>query len=266
MCLALHISRENSRLLVFLVEEDGDVEVPPTLQNFVVNRCMANAEGSSKWTVREHMLELSTCNINQIYAVVYSRDLDVQRLLSLVEENNQTTTELSTNAVGMKEGQFLHGVLLGHLRISTKQDHDRDLPQMIFEGCQPEWTQKSETWKSVSLTLRWGLVQRQLQNGGCQWVQYHVYVTKDDESGGAAAFASRTDPEYLGVAVIQAFSVQELLIPSTCNILHFHVQAQCACGLPGAFSPACSVDVSHTTYQRWSSDADPLQPLMDDAV
>jgi len=236
------------------MEEDGDVEVPPTC---VVNRSMANTDGSSKWKLREHMLELGTYNIDQIYAVAYSHDFDVQKLLPLVDDNSKSFNTLGTNG-----SRFSHGVLLGHLRISTQGQHDRDLPQIIFEGCQPEWTQKSETRKSVNLTLRWGLMQGYVQNGGCQWVQYHVYVTKDEESGGPG----RRDPEYLGVAVVQAFCVQDLLIPSSCNMLHFHVQAQCACGLPGAFSPTCPVDVSHTNYQRWSSDSDPSQPLIGDSV
>lgn len=251
MCLALHISQENSRFLVLLVDEEGDIELPPTLQNCVINGSMVNAQGSSKWTIREHMLELPTCTIDHIYAVVYSHDLDVQKLVSLTED-----TPKSSNAVGMKENKFSKAVLLGHVRISTNREHDRDLPQITFEGCQPELAQQSEALKSVSLNLRWGLVQGHVPNGGCRWVQYHVYVTKDEE-----------EPEFLGVAVVQAFSVQELLISSSCNMITFHVQAQCACGLPGQFSSACPVDVSHIHHQRWSSDSDRSQPLLsDDAV
>jgi hypothetical protein len=256
ICLALHIRMDSSRFLVLLAEEEAIIEVPPTLQNCVVKRSEPISESSSMWLVRKHMLELGACTITQIHAVIYSHELDVQKLMSLFEDNNQTTSELSTEG-----SNFLHDVLLGHLRISTEREHDRDLPEIIFEGCEPEWTQLPETLKSVSFTLRWGLVQSHVSNGTCQWVQYHVYVTKDEDSRGSSS-VSRSDAEFLGVAVTKAFFVHDLLVPSACNTLNFHVQAHCACGLPGAFSPACSVDVSRINHQHWGSGSDPSQPLL----
>ena len=258
ICLALHIQMDSSRFLVLLVEEEANVEVPPTMQNCVVKRSEPTSESSTKWLVRKHLLELGACTVTQIHAVVYSHELDVQKLMSLVEDNNnnQITSKLST-----QESKFLHGVLLGHLRISPDREHDRPLPRIIFEGCQPEWTQVSETSKSVSLTLRWGLVQSDVLNGNCQWVQYHVYVTKDEESSGSSS-VSRSDAEFLGVAVTQAFSVQDLLVPSSCNTLNFHVQPHCACGLPGAFYSADPLDITHINHRDVGSGSDPSLPLL----
>lgn len=262
ICLALHIQMDSSRFLVLLVEEDANVEVPATVQNCVVKRSEPISESSSKWLVRKHMLELGACTIAQVHAVVYSHELDVQKLMSLVEDNNnQITSKLST-----QESNLVHSVLLGHLRISSEREHDRDLPKIVFEGCQPEWTQISETSKSVNLTLRWGLIQSHTPNGNCRWVQYHVYVTKDEESRESSS-VNRRNAEFLGVAVIQAFSAQDLLVPSSCNTLTFRVQPHCACGLPGAFSPACPVDVSRITRHHRGSGSDPSQPLLnEDAV
>ncbi|KAG0618838.1 hypothetical protein M758_4G094900 [Ceratodon purpureus] len=257
ICLALHIQMDSSRFLVLLADEEAIIDVPPNLQSCVVKRSDPISESSGMWLVRKHILELGACTITQIHAAVYSHELDVQKLMSLFEDNNnQITSKLST-----QENNFLNEVLLGHLRISTEPEHDRDLPKIVFEGCQSEWTQLSETSKSVSLTLRWGLLQSHVSNGNCQWVQYHVYVTKDEDSRGSSS-VSRSDPEFLGVAVTQAFVVQDLLVPNSCNKLNFHVQAHCACGLPGALSPACSVDVSRSTYQDWGSGSDSSQLLL----
>lgn len=250
ICIALIIHRESSRIVVLLVEEGSQVQVPSTLKNCVVQQATRKADletlnsESNKWIVRKHVLELGICALSQIYAVTYSHELDVKKLISLVEDNTLTTRTLITDSVaGSKDPEILHG-MLGHLRISTEREHDRELPNIVFEGCEPQWTQKSEAWKSVSLTLRWGLVQMHSSPGNCQWVQYHVYISKDGESRGCSV--SRGDPEFLGVSVVKAFSVQDLLISSSCTMLNFHVQAHCACGLPGALTAPCIVSNSNS--------------------
>uniref|UniRef100_A0A7I4FNY7 mannosyl-glycoprotein endo-beta-N-acetylglucosaminidase n=1 Tax=Physcomitrium patens TaxID=3218 RepID=A0A7I4FNY7_PHYPA len=250
ICIALIIHRESSRIVVLLVEEGSQVQVPSTLKNCVVQQATRKADletlnsESNKWIVRKHVLELGICALSQIYAVTYSHELDVKKLISLVEDNTLTTRTLITDSVaGSKDPEILHG-MLGHLRISTEREHDRELPNIVFEGCEPQWTQKSEAWKSVSLTLRWGLVQMHSSPGNCQWVQYHVYISKDGESRGCSV--SRGDPEFLGVSVVKAFSVQDLLISSSCTMLNFHVQAHCTCGLPGALTAPCIVSNSNS--------------------
>jgi hypothetical protein len=232
-CFALHISKENSTLIILLVEQDCNPKPTP---NTIINHPVTNTT-INNWTLREHILSLGTYTITQIHAVAYTHTLNPEHLLSITEPSESSTDSANQ-------------ALIGHIRISKDQGHDRELPSIVFEACEPEWS----TRESVNVSLRWGLVQGALKTGGCHWDKYHLYVAKDEE-----------EREFLGVAVVQAFAVEEMVVSEGCKVLRFYVQAICACGLSGEVVPACDVDVEKSKFGR-EEDSSSQQPLIDDHV
>lgn len=280
--LALRISRDNSWFLVLLVGGNEDIHIPLSSQRFVVkypapNATVPQASRNNKWTIRNHVLEFGTCILNQIYAVTYSQNLDGDCLLSIIEgnihRNNNKVTDDDLDGVGAAgDDDASCCALLGHVRIATTAQHDSTLPAILFEGCHPDVEEVTGGQKSVSLTLRWGLdIRSGIQEGSCKWVQYHVYLTKMDQMelrGDSSESGLGSTLEFLGVAVVQAFSVNKLLVDASCQNLSFRVRPQCMCGVWGRPTES-TINIPLVFSKHWVPTSDPSQALlsmMDDTV
>ena len=275
VCLALRMSRDNTWFLVLLVGDNEDIQIPPSSQQFVVkyptpNDIVPQPSRNNKWSIRNHVLEFGTCILNQIYAVTYSQNLDGDRLLSIIEGTvNANNSKVTGDAV---DGMATAGddaasccAYLGHVRIATSAQHDSTLPSILFEGCDLDMDEVTGGQRFVSLTLRWGLdIRGGLQQGLCRWVQYHVYLTKQDQMelrGDTSESELRSTLEFLGIAVVQAFSVNKLLVDNSCQKLVFSVRPQCACGVWGQPTES-PIDVPAVFSKHWAPTSDPSQPLL----
>lgn len=275
VCLALRMSRDNSWFLVLLMGDNEDIQIPLSSQRFVVkyptpNDIVIQASRNNKWSIRNHVFECGTCILDQIYAVTYSQNLDGDRLFSIIEgnvhvNNSEVTGDDLDGMAAAGDDAASCCALLGHVRIATSAQHDSTLPGILFEGCHLDMDEVTGEQRSVSLTLRWGLdIRGGIQQGLCRWVQYHVFLTKQDQMelrGDNSESGLRSTLEFLGIAVVQAFSVNKLLVDTSCQKLVFSVRPQCVCGVWGQPTES-PVNIPAVFSEHWAPTSDPSQPLL----
>lgn len=270
-CLAIRILKEDTWNLLLLITEGQQSEKRQNKVKLSVRKLLPSTfDGPSRslvrstsWTVHKYVVEVGPCIMSQIYAVIFPTDtIDVEKLSSAMEKYCEEIGDIKmvyplhsyiegTSGTGDDAPQ----VLLGHLRISMTEEHDNNLPSIGFEDCNPSWSQGSQGQKFVSLNLLWGLQTddglNSAKQGGCKWVQFHVYLCnntirgKDGKSVSNKTNTSGTDAKYLGVAMVEAFNVHMLPVPEASSCLQFCVQPQCACGLLQSFTnaPICTIKV-----------------------
>lgn len=240
----MRIRREYKWSLVLLsgkgeeaLELPHSKKVPDVKQSVCNDDAMTSVARNNKWKVRNHVLELGTCVLGQIYGVIHPQnELDVENLVSTIGEDVENTNGLtSTSKIAESELRGSYLAFLGSIRIATSEQHETILPAIIPEECNPQWIQAPNKQKAVNVTLRWSLQVNGDGQGGCRWIQYYLCVRKKQVRGnggdlGKGNTTDYTDPEFLGVAMVEAFYVNEFLVPESCSLLEFSVQAQCVCG------------------------------------
>ena len=241
----MRIQREYKWSLVLLSGKGEEVleslhseKVPVVNQSVCNDDAMPTVARNNKWEVRNHVLELGTCILGQIYGVIYlQNELDVENLVSTIGEDVENSNGVtSTSEIAESKLRGSHLAFLGSIRIASSEQHETTLPSIIPEECNPQWIQAPNKQKAVNVTLRWSLQVNGDRQGGCRWVQYYLCVRKKQVRGNGGDLergntSDYTDAEFLGVAMVEAFHVDEFLVPEACSLLEFSMQAQCVCGV-----------------------------------
>ncbi|KNA05457.1 hypothetical protein SOVF_190140, partial [Spinacia oleracea] len=208
------LSREGETITVLLASH-GDTLL--TLNKFsskfrkvIMPRRVTKPESADGWVLQENIIAMPGYTLTEIQAVCYKLRPEI---------NEEQISE--------------YYAVLGHLSIQYSGQHVRLPPSSswVVEGQDVSWKSGTEKSKSVSLTILW----RSKDGNDLNEIQkYNIYVEKTSEADGNLDVKLQAAQEFLGVALVDAFYVSELLVPSGISSLKFVIQV---CGADGTCQP-----------------------------
>jgi len=237
---------------------------------FKVHGSASLLQESNDWHLQKYTLQLDGYKLTTVYAVSYKGELDGDKVLQILNENKfipSSSTEAyehlekqNAKSVGFEYSfpiesseKLSYHASLGHVTLTSSDDEQNVPPSdsWDFKGTDISWDTTSTGQKMLSTNLVWRL--KMVPNFssvevGPTFLRYDLYVEKIQQL--QAHNLRGMDPvtntvEHLGVAVVQAFYVSQLLVPPECRTLRFFLQV---CSPSGDFqplkdSPSLSIDV-----------------------
>eukprot|EP00252_Welwitschia_mirabilis_P000874 TRINITY_DN10854_c0_g2_i1.p1 TRINITY_DN10854_c0_g2~~TRINITY_DN10854_c0_g2_i1.p1 ORF type:complete len:595 (-),score=120.79 TRINITY_DN10854_c0_g2_i1:188-1861(-) len=272
LSIVLQLSNSlDTGMLVFLVTDndciiaddriDGSLQhskkyYPGTQENFYF--CLQSATTSSQmnneWQLRKYTLNigLDGFHLSAIYAICYEENLDVLKALEILRANvlQASDSTLKENDEQPKNDDLFlnfefpiqvkktsYTAYLGHISLSVLEN-EPDFPSPgSWVICQSNvtWDTAISGHKKISLKLSWGL-QLEGTSSNAQkfqsFLRYDVYVAM--LLHGEEANSISENLKHLGVAIVPAFYVYHLPVPSNCKSIKFIVQP---CSIHGSFQP-----------------------------
>ncbi|XP_057523249.1 cytosolic endo-beta-N-acetylglucosaminidase 1 isoform X1 [Amaranthus tricolor] len=164
-------------------------------------------ESSDGWILQETVISMPGYTLTEICAVCYKL-------------RNEWEEKISE-----------YYAILGHLSIKSP-DQNVLFPSSsswVVECQDVTWKPSTGETKFVSFTMVWKLMDESNSN---EFQKYNIYVEKTSESDEILNVKLQAIPEFLGIALVEAFYVSDLLVPYGVSSLKFTVQV---CGLDGSY-------------------------------
>lgn len=186
-------------------------------------------ETESSWVIQESSIAMEGYMLTKMHAVCYK----------LRPEIHKPESQGKTLAVSPSE----YHAVLGHLAISsTLNSNFPPSTSWLVEGNFIKWsTSDSHGSRKLNVKLVW-----KLKDGKTHlFLKYYIYVEKQPDLSIAENGSLELVQEYLGVAVVEAFYVSDLVVSSGTSSIKFIIQV---CSLDGASqkleeSPSLDLDV-----------------------
>ncbi|CAK9164318.1 unnamed protein product [Ilex paraguariensis] len=174
-----------------------------------------NQEKAPGWVIQESSIAMNGYVLTEIHAVCYKAKPGVTEL----RLESDSVGENNTTARGPSE----YYAVLGSLTVKTSSPNSDFPPSSLWlvEGQDIEWTSGSQGSKILSVKVVW-----KLKHGNASlFPNYNIYVEKLANQS-VANLGGVVDgvQEYIGVALVQAFYVSDLVVPSGTSSLKFIIQ------------------------------------------
>ncbi|GLJ37366.1 hypothetical protein SUGI_0758260 [Cryptomeria japonica] len=228
---------------------------------------------SNNWVFKEYNLKMDGYTLSTIYSVSYNGTLNSDKVSEIIKENNFVPSSYSTfQASELLQNQNVTGsssaiestanleywASLGNISITSPED-DKKVPpsdMWIINGTDISWETASTGGRMLSINIGWKLKEGSYFSTvepGYPFPRYDLYVERINQLqvNKLRGIHPMMDKEvdYLGVAVVQAFYVSNLLVPSECKALKFILQVCMPSGIfvPLEDSPSFSINVPSMT-------------------
>ncbi|KAJ9160380.1 hypothetical protein P3X46_025787 [Hevea brasiliensis] len=237
--LSLQLSSTlNERTSVLIAPWENN-ELSKKFSKVIVPQRVYRQEMAPEWVIQESSIEMNGYILTEIHAVCYrpKPQIGKLRLENKSDRHNDTLVQSPSE----------YFAVLGHITIKTSIDNlvFPASSSWLVEGQYIEWSSGSQGSKNLSVKITWKL----MDGSNFQSSKYNIYVEKLEKT------ASRNSgervkgiQEYIGVAYVEAFYVDDLSIPSSTSSLNFIIQV---CGVDGTCqklydSPSYQLDVGDT--------------------
>ncbi|KAF2319178.1 hypothetical protein GH714_013776 [Hevea brasiliensis] len=174
------------------------------------------------WVIQESIIEMNGQTLTEIHAVCYKPKPEIGRLRLENKSDGHNVT--------LAQNPSEYFAALGHITVKTFKDNPvfPASSSWLVEGQYIKWSPGSQGSNNLSVKITW-----KLEDGSnFQSSKYNIYVEKlvKTAAGNSGGRVEGTQ-EYIGVAYVEAFYVDNLSIPSSTSSVKFIIQV---CGVDGA--------------------------------
>lgn len=213
--ISLEFLSSEGEIISVLLASHGDTlltmnQFSSKFSKVIMPHRVTKSETSGGWVLQENIIAMPGYTLTEIQAVCY-------KLRPEIDE--EQTSE--------------YYAVLGHLSIQSPGHNVQFLPSSswVVEVQDVSWKAGLGESKSVSLTILW---RPKDGNDHNEFLNYNIYVEKTSEADAVQDVNLQAEQEFLGIALVEAFYVPELIVPSGISSLKFVIQV---CGIDGTCQP-----------------------------